>query len=185
MELKKLAAYLPYKPQFHLPFDYSSDRFSSMLENHPLRLCLAYMDEQDIKKQLKEYHSVVLTQSEPALMWDDGELFLGQMKSNLGFEEDDVYLKEVKLVLKPLFDLIDNILEDGNDSNYELSLQLSDLLNTNDCSNFVKALIENKYYAVDVRLWNDIEEWLYKNHFDWRFGLIEKGESIDINTLDL
>lgn len=93
-------------------------------------------------------------------------------------------LKEINPFLKPLSDLIDNILEDGNDENYELYLQLSELLNTNDCTHFVKALIDNKYYAIDVRLWNDIEEWLNKNHFDWKFNLIEKGLAIDINTLN-
>ena len=88
-----------------------------------------------------------------------------------------------KPILKPLSDLIDNILEDGNDENYELHLQLSELLNTNDCSYFVKALIDNKYYAVDVRLWNDIEEWLNKNHFDWKFNLIEKGLAVSIHDV--
>ena len=94
------------------------------------------------------------------------------------------FLKYAKPILKPLSDLIDNILEDGNDENYELYLQLSELLNTNDCTHFVKALIDNKYYAVDVRLWNDIEEWLNKNHFDWKFNLIEKGLAISIHDFE-
>ena len=94
------------------------------------------------------------------------------------------FLKYAKPILKPLSDLIDNILEDGNDENYELYLQLSELLNTNDCTHFVKALIDNKYYAVDVRLWNDIEEWLNKNHFDWKFNLIEKGLAISIHDVE-
>ena len=63
-------------------------------------------------------------------------------------------------------------------------LQLSELLNTNDCKHFVKALVDNKYYAVDVRLWNDIEEWLNKNHFDWKFNLIEKGLAISIHDVE-
>jgi len=77
-----------------------------------------------------------------------------------------------KLMLNPLSNLINGILEDGNEENYNLSCELAELLNTTDCSHFVKALIENKYYAVDVRLWKDIEDWLCKNHFDWKYNLI-------------
>ncbi len=89
----------------------------------------------------------------------------------------------IKLILKPLSNLIDNILDDGNDENYNLSCELAGLLNTNDCSHFVKALIQNKYYSVDVRLWKDIEDWLSKNHFDWKHNLIGNGFAIDINTV--
>lgn len=111
--------------------------------------------------------------------YSNSELMFNSIELNGG-----ISYKEIKLILKPLSDLIDNILEDGNDENYELYLQLSELLNTNDCTHFVKALIDNKYYAVDVRLWNDIEEWLNKNHFDWKFNLIEKGLAVSIHDVE-
>ena len=111
--------------------------------------------------------------------YSNSEIMLNSIELNGGISS-----KEIKLILKPLSDLIDNILEDGNDENYELHLQLSELLNTNDCKHFVKALVDNKYYAVDVRLWNDIEEWLNKNHFDWKFNLIEKGLAISIHDVE-
>lgn len=89
----------------------------------------------------------------------------------------------IKPILRPLSDMIDNILDNNNDTNYRLNCELSELLNTNDCGHFVKALIENKYYAIDIRLWNDVEDWLNKHHFDWKYNLIEKDLAIDINTL--
>jgi len=91
----------------------------------------------------------------------------------------EVSFDDFQLLLRPLSFLIDNILEDGNDENYNLSCELAELLNTNDCSHFVKALIENKYYAVDVRLWNDVEKWLDENNFDWRFNLIKNELAIE------
>lgn len=87
-------------------------------------------------------------------------------------------------ILKPLSDLIDNILDDDNDANYQLNCELADLLNTTNADYFVKALIEGTYYAVDHRLWNDIETWLNKNHFDWKFNLIEKGLAVSIHDVE-
>jgi|GEM_PF-1819089 len=87
-------------------------------------------------------------------------------------------------ILKPISDLIDNILDDDNDANYQLNCELADLLNTTNADYFVKALIEGTYYAVDHRLWNDIENWLNKNHFDWKFNLIEKGLAVSIHDVE-
>jgi len=92
---------------------------------------------------------------------------------------------DFKPILKPLSDLIENILDDGNDANYRLSEELCGILNTNDCSNFVRALVEDKYYAIDVRIWPDLENWLNSNFFDWKYKLIEKGLAININTIEL
>lgn len=90
---------------------------------------------------------------------------------------------EIKPILRPLSDLIDNILEDDNDSNYRLHLELSEILLNTDCTYFVEALIKNKYYSVNVNLWSYIEEFMYKNHFDWKYKLIERGLAININDL--
>jgi len=86
-------------------------------------------------------------------------------------------------ILKPLSDLIDNILDDNNDTNYQLNCELADLLNTTNSDYFVKALIEGTYYAIDHRLWNYIEVWLNKNHFDWKHNLIKNRLAVDINSL--
>ena len=96
---------------------------------------------------------------------------------------DTLSIDYFKPILKPLSDLLDNILYDDNDENYNLSCELAELLNTNDSSYFVKALIENKYYAMDCRLWKDIEEWFYKNHFDWKYNLISENLAISIHDV--
>jgi len=95
-----------------------------------------------------------------------------------------ICVKEIKPILKPLSDLIDNILDDDNDKNYRLNCELGELLNTNHCDYFVKALIEKTFYSVDIRLWSDVEDFLNKNHFDWKFNLIEKGLAISINDVN-
>ena len=95
----------------------------------------------------------------------------------------DSFSKDVILILKPLSDLIDNILDDSNDDNYQLSCELADLLNTTDSTYFVKALIQNTYYAIDHRLWTDIETWLNKNHFDWKYNLIKNGLAVSIHDV--
>lgn len=94
------------------------------------------------------------------------------------------FLRGIKPILRPLSDLINNILDDNNDANYRLNCELAELLNTNNADYFVKALIEGTFYAIDHRLWNDIEEFLNKNHFDWKFGLIEKGLAISIHDVE-
>ncbi len=99
-------------------------------------------------------------------------------------ENETLCIDTFKPILKPLSDLIDNILDDNNDANYQLNCELADLLNTTNADYFVKALIEGTYYAVDHRLWNDIETWLNKNHFDWKFNLIEKGLAISIHDVE-
>lgn len=84
------------------------------------------------------------------------------------------------LILRPLKYLIDNVLEDGNEEAYSLNQELCDILNTNDCSYFVNALINNLYYALDIKLWILVEHWLSENHFDWKYDLINKGLAIPL-----
>ena len=111
--------------------------------------------------------------------YSNSELMFNSIELNGGISSE-----EIKLILKPLSDLIDNILDDDNDANYQLNCELADLLNTTNADYFVKALIEGTYYAVDHRLWNDIEIWLNKNHFDWKFNLIEKGLAVSIHDVE-
>lgn len=140
---------------------------------------------------LKLEHLVTAIQYRQKLQYFDDERGLNQICEIvvLRYEEMtisnneyqyDVELNDVKPILRHLSSLIDNILDDNNDANYRLNCELADLLNTNDCSHFVKSLIENKYYAVDVRLLNDIENWLNENHFDWKYNLIDKNLAIAV-----
>jgi len=88
-------------------------------------------------------------------------------------------LDYVKPILRPLSDLLK---EDSE--NYELMLSLCDILNSSTCEHFIKAIQEKTYYGIDLRLYDEICKFMDGNHFDWRFGLIDKGIAIDINSLN-
>lgn len=92
--------------------------------NHPI---MYYDDERD----LLHFNCRIVELREDEVTITNGEY------------QYEVSFDDFKLLLRPLSFLIDNILEDGNDKNYNLSCELAELLNTNDCSHFVKALIEN------------------------------------------
>ncbi len=164
LELKHLAPYLPY--------DLKGFAFHHIIDKRSLDIIGIIADKQ-------------ITSSNPDYKEDYdygviGRENVGEMIGYCG----NYPLSDIKPILCPLSDLIDNILDDENDVNYRLNCELSDLLNTSDCSHFVKALIENKYFAIDVRLVNQVEGFLNKNHFDWKYNLIQNGLAIDINTLN-
>jgi hypothetical protein len=112
LTIEHLFAYLPYNPKFHLSLN--SDRFDSITEDEPWRIAMSL--EEAIKGNIcgaEKYKSVILTQTKPSIMWEEEQIFLGQMQSNLGYEEDDVFLDEVKLCLRPLSDLTTEIEHNG------------------------------------------------------------------------
>lgn len=107
LQLKHLAPYLIHNVKFYLPIE--SERFKSILENEPYsHIEFEWAIENDFNRA-KEYLSMYFTQDSPFICYEDNELFLGQMKSNLGWEEDDVYLREMKLCLHPLSHLTKEI----------------------------------------------------------------------------
>jgi len=117
------------------------------------------------------------------LFFEKGEEIAKISNTDYYFNDPEENDFSIAPILKPLSDLIDNILDDGNDENYQLNCELADLLNTTNCDYFVKALIEGTYYAIDHRLINNIEFWLNKNHFDWKYNLIENRLAFNINYL--
>jgi len=165
LELKHLAPYLPYRLTYHLPLE--SERYESIMENEPFKLALPFMDETEKSKHFDKYIKMYLYQEKPQIMWDNNRLFLGQMVSNLGFDEDDVYLDEVKPILRSMEDI-----------KYYV-----DFLNTYyvDFNKIEGCLVKRKNENF-TRL-NELD-FLFKNHFDV-FGLIEKGLAVDINTLSV
>lgn len=47
----------------------------------------------------------------------------------------------------------------------------------------LEALEKDKYFLIDFSKYYKIEEFMNKNHFDWRFNLIENGLAIDKNNI--
>lgn len=111
LELKHLAPYLPYNMKFHLPL--YSERYDSIMENEPFLLALPFMREEEKEKCLNKYVKMYLYQDQPEIMYESGEVFLGNMKSSLGFDLDDVFLHETMIILRPLSDLTKEIEHNG------------------------------------------------------------------------
>lgn len=174
LEFKHLVPYLPYGLKWHLPFDASNDRFESMLEGHPFKLCAFFFEEEVCKEELKEYYSIILTQENPFISYEDGHLFLGNMKSNLGFEEDDVFVSEVKPILRPLSYLTEEIEHNG-----EKFVPIDYFLGEDYDLVYNACLIHNDFSYLPYNLVQLLLEW----HFDL-FKLTEQGLAIDINTLN-
>jgi hypothetical protein len=103
LELKHIVGYLPYGLKYSLPLE--SERYESIMENEPFRLAIPFLDEKELKNHLGEYINSYFYQNNPQIMWEDGSYFLGQLQSSLGFEEDDVFLSEVKPILFPISSL--------------------------------------------------------------------------------
>lgn len=109
-------------------------------------------DEYALK--LKSSH---IFQCSPFISIEDGELFLGQFQSSLGFDVDDVYASEVLPILRPLSDLTKEITHNG-----ETFVPLVRILELTERNQFTKDLIlkscsinfhvnviecESKYYS--------------------------------------
>ena len=64
-----------------------------------------------------------------------------------GEDHNAAYIKQLEAKLA-MYEVKEDA---GNDENYNLSCELAELLNTNNCSHFIKALIENKYYKITYK----------------------------------
>lgn len=175
LELKHVLPHLPFGLRFHLPLD--SERYESIMENEPFRLALPFMDEIEKTKHFAKYQKMYLCQENPQIMWDDNRLFLGQMKSNLGFEEDDVYLDEVKPILRPL-----------SEFEYDHIIQLKEHLGLGKwCDNYdhyFDAWFDDAENVQELALQCPyvIMQFFLESHFDI-FNLIPQGLAIDINDV--
>jgi len=108
------------------------------------------------------------------------ETAIGCIGTEVLTTEDNCELSEYKLILRPLSDLTKEIEHNGE------KFKPSFVLSRDYKDEFVELLITEKgkgYYNDLLRyIPLCIAEKLFKWHFDV-FGLIEKGEAIDINTL--
>lgn len=194
LELKHIVGYLPYGLKWNLPL--TSERYESILENECYGIIeLAWAIENNYPNA-EDYLNMTFIQPNPFIAIEDDVLFLGQMKCSLGWEEDDVYLSEMKPILRPLSDLTKEI-----DVNGEKFVPIVELSGYKDIKGELFKGYEHKRFYVKLRP-ESINEWLchtipsdtnsmdyftiqklYEWHFDIH-GLIEYGLAIDINTLN-
>lgn len=105
----------------------------------------------------------------------------------IGFDSEGVKIKGINLWvlyqnIKPILYPLEILTT--NDEKFDLYLDLCDELEMVRCDSLLKALQDKKYYALDIQKYSILEEWMYKNHFDWKFDLIKRGLAIDKSTLN-
>jgi len=86
-------------------------------------------------------------------------------------------IQSLKTILRPLSDL-------RKDEFFDLYMDLCESLEMVNCANLLLALEKEYYYTIDIQKYHILEDWMNKNHFDWKHNLIEKGLAIDINNLN-
>lgn len=179
LTIEHLAAYLPYGLKYNLPLD--SERYESIMEHEPFRLALPFMSSEDEIKHFEKYKKMYLYQKNPQIMFDDNKLFLGQMESSLGFEEDDVYLSEVKPILRQLSYLAKEI-EHNGEKFIPIDI-IYKLWNEKSLGQFSKSIILQKVQLYTNSMPHFIVEKLHSWHFDTK-GLIESELAINYNELN-
>lgn len=86
-------------------------------------------------------------------------------------------LTEVLPILRPISDV-------KKEEFYSLYLELYNGILAEALGNSFLTAIEKKYdYVLNIKDYHKLEEFMDKNHFDWKYNLIERGLAIDINTL--
>lgn len=88
-------------------------------------------------------------------------------------QEIDKKSRWCKPILKPLSFLT-------KDENFDLYMDLCEEIGVVRCEHLLLALQDNLKYAFNLQQLNVLETWLNKNHFDWKYNLIEKGLAFSI-----
>jgi hypothetical protein len=83
---------------------------------------------------------------------------------------------EIKPILRPLSDL-------KKEECFDLHKELCEIIGVIQCEQLLLAVQHNYDYVFNLKKLNALEEFMYKNHFDWQYKLIENGLVIDRNTL--
>lgn len=83
---------------------------------------------------------------------------------------------QIKPILRPLSDL-------KKDEYFDLYMDFCEEMESISCEYLLESLINKTKYAFNLKQLETLEDWMYKNHFDWKYNLIENNLAIDINTL--
>jgi len=100
------------------------------------------------------------------------ELREDEMTISNGEYQYDVEFNDVQLLLKPISYL-------RKDEHFDAYMDLCESLDMVNCAYLLEALEKGLYYAIDIQKYYIIEQFMNKNHFDWRFNLIEKELAIE------
>lgn len=89
---------------------------------------------------------------------------------------NNVSIMKVKPILRPLSDLT-------KDEYFDLYLELCEELGVVRCEHLLLALQDKSYFAFPIQKLEALEEFMYKNHFDWKYNLIKRNLAINLNDL--
>jgi len=89
----------------------------------------------------------------------------------------DGEIENIKPILKPISYLT-------KDENFDLYMDLCEEIGVVRCEHLLLALQDNLKYAFNLQQLNALEEFMNKNHFDWKFNLIENGLATSIYDVE-
>jgi len=198
LELKHLAAYLPYGLTYLA--NENSDINCDLWADHAKNIML-FSDAVEIgdKDALILKNSIIKITDLSIHIEKEGDIFLGQGENSLGYCIDDLYISECKPILRPLSDLTKEIEHNGEKfvpiirmvkechftDTYELKFfetreSRSKRKEYRVGYNSFKIYWDILIYIDGMR--HDYVQKLIEWHFDI-YGLIDSGLAIDINTL--
>lgn len=83
----------------------------------------------------------------------------------------DVKFDDVKLIIRPISDL-------RKDEYFDWYMDFCESLGMVNCYHLLEALEKDKYYSMDIKKYFLVEEFMNKNHFDWRFNFLQNGLAV-------
>lgn len=90
----------------------------------------------------------------------------------------DIWSRNAKPILRPLSDF-------RKDEFFDLYMEFLEEMEMVNCKYLIEALESKTSYSLDILKYDKLEQFMYKNHFDWKYNLIEKELAVDINTVEI
>ena len=193
LTLEHLSPYIPYGLTYY-PSEQSDLYHDAFADNSPWDYITALENNDEYALKLKNSH---LIQNNPFLTIEDGEIFLGQFKSSLGFDVDDVYASEVRPILRPLSDLTKDELRMIISHIFRDTKMIRPKMESVKCDNgfisFYDLDTSHTYVAVKpgkdnlpvMNMSNSFDDYsiFFKLHVDM-MGLLDDGLAINLNDLN-
>lgn len=182
LTLEHLAPYLPYNLQFNLPIE--SERYLDLIDEEPWRF--THTLETAIKHGYASAIELINSryyQKYPFVSIEDGELFLGCLTSNLGWDIDDVFAKEVKPILRPLSDMLTAKIV----YSYGEMVTFCDYIEGDFDLGSLRWVLPEVAKCLQIERLTDLPYCVWKELLKYKFdvfGIIDAGLAVDINTID-
>jgi len=84
--------------------------------------------------------------------------------------------------IEDVFPILSHLSDLKKDEHFDLYMELCEEMESLSCEYLLEALINKTAYSIGLHRMEILENWMHKNHFDWRYDLIKNGLAIDKNT---